>query len=74
MLGNSKIEMTATTPAMLKHFLKVQDKLSRSKNTCIASLNNISWVCLGINVFKINIEREGEKKFVSVSQQLWPGM
>ena len=33
MLGNSKIEMTATTPAMLKHFLKVQDKLSRSKNT-----------------------------------------
>ena len=30
------------------------------------SLNNVSWVCLGINVFKINIDGKGEKKFATV--------
>ena len=30
------------------------------------SLNNVSWACLGINVFKINIDGEGEKKFATV--------
>ena len=30
------------------------------------SLSNVSWVCLGINVFKINIDGEGKKTFASV--------
>ena len=53
---------------LLKQFRKTQHMLSRFFPS--PSLVLVSHVCLGVNVFQINIEREGEENLASVSKIL----
>lgn len=53
---------------LLKQFRKTQHMLSRFFPS--PSLVLVSHVCLDVNVFQINIEREGEENLASVSKIL----